>query len=113
MNTPLNSNKYTYVADTTLRHTYPYGRLDVELPPASSEQLKDDIAAVYRDVPECRRIVVAVEQGDIEGVRACEEAGMNYALDVQLRDGREVSLMVDEPDWVAGQSTDIEDLELS
>ena len=38
---------------------------------------------------------------------------MRFVLDVQLRTGEEVSLMVVEPAWVQNQSTEIEDLDLN
>lgn len=107
------SANISYISETPLRHTYPYGRFDVELQFSPAEQLRADISAVYRTVPECRRIIVAIDQGDISAIAICEDAGLRYSLDVETRDGREISLMVHEPDWVANQSTEIEDLELS
>lgn len=110
MTIPLN---YSFVRETALRHTYPYGRFDVDLALGTAKQLQTSIPEIYQAVPECRRIIVAVDQSDIEGIKTCEDAGLRYSLDVETRDGAEVSLMVHEPDWVANQSTEIEDLELS
>ena len=54
-----------------------------------------------------------VEPDNVEEISACEDAGMRYVLDVQLRTGEEHALMVAEPDWVANQSTDTKNLELT
>lgn len=103
---------YTYISQTQVRHTYPYGRHDIEIPFAPAAELRESLAQAFREVPECPRAVVIVDEGDLAAISTCEDAGMRYALDVQLPDGREVSLMVQEPDWVTSQSTDITDLEL-
>lgn len=104
---------YQFISQTPLQHTYPYGRHDVEIPFGTTEEIKASLEEVFREVPECRRAIVAIPQGDGEAARVCEEAGLQYALDVQIRDGRELSLMIYEPDWVSSQSTEITDLELS
>lgn len=104
---------YTYISKTPVRHTYPYGRHDLEVPFAPVAELRESLAQAFREVEECRRVVVVIDEGDLDAIRTCEDAGMSYSLDVQLPDGREVSLMVQEPDWVTSQSTDITDLELT
>lgn len=104
---------HNFVADSPLRHTYPYGRRDLEVPFGTAEELRANVARAHADVPDCRRVVVVVDEGDLEAIATCEEAGLRYAIDVQLPDGRDVSLMVSEPDWVTAQSTDIDDLELT
>lgn len=104
---------YTFVSESPLKHTYPYGRHDVEIPFGTAEELASHLSEVYQDVPDCRRVIVSIEQGDSNAAAICEEAGFRYAIDVQTRDGRELSLMIHEPEWVAEQSTDITDLELS
>lgn len=104
--------KLTYVSHSPLQHTYPFSAHDVTIPFADADTLRTQIADVFKVDPECRRVVVAVTQDDAE-VATCEEAGMRYVLEVQLRDGSDVSLMVAEPRWVLNQSTDIKDLNLS
>lgn len=104
---------YTFISQSPLKHTYPYGRRDVEVPFGTAEEIEAHLAEVFRDVPECRRVLIGIDQGDGSAAATCEEAGFRYALDVQTRDGRELSLMVHEPKWVTDQSTDITDLELS
>ncbi|MDO5098802.1 MAG: hypothetical protein Q4D85_08580 [Corynebacterium sp.] len=101
------------IESSPLRHTYPYGKNDLELPFGTASEMKGDVAEIFARQPECRRIVVAVEEGDIEAIRECEKAGLRYVLDVQLRDGKDLSLMVAEPDWVTEMSEDIEGLKLT
>ncbi|GAA4788982.1 hypothetical protein FRX94_06695 [Corynebacterium canis] len=99
------------VANSPLRHTYPFGQHDVELTYGTADELRTDTAAIFAAEPRCRRVVVAVPEGDLEAIAECESAGYRYVLDVQLRDGKEVSLMVNEPEWVT--SKDKEEVELS
>lgn len=102
----------TYVSSTELRHTYPYGSHDAQVDFNGGEDLRARVDAVFAADAECRRVVVMVEQENVEQIKVCEDAGLRYVLDVQLRTGEEVSLMVSEPDWVTAQSTDVKDLEL-
>ncbi|HZK32025.1 MAG TPA: hypothetical protein VFC72_03845 [Corynebacterium sp.] len=104
---------YTLISDSPLKHTYPYGRYDVEVPLGTVAEITASLAEVFRDLPACRRVLIAIEQDDGAAARVCEEAGFHYVLDVQTRDGRELSLMSYEPAWVTEQSTDITDLELT
>lgn len=102
---------YMPVTASPLRHTYPFGEHDMELTFGSVEELQRDTAAIYSEYPQCRRIIVAVPEGDIPAISTCEDAGFRYVLDVQLRDGKEVSLMVNEPTWVTDKDT--EEVELT
>lgn len=102
----------TYISATELRHTYPYGEHDIAVDFAGGENLRERVAAAFAEDPQCRRVVVAVEQDNKEQIGLCEDHGLHYVLDVQLRTREEVALMVAEPDWVSAQSTDIKDLEL-
>lgn len=101
-----------YVSNTELRHTYPFGASDVTVDFSNALVMRDAFEKVFSQDENCRRIVVAVEQGNTEEISICEDAGMRFVLDVQLRTGEEVSLMVVEPAWVQNQSTEIEDLDL-
>lgn len=100
------------IADSPLKHTYPYGRTDVVLDLGTSAEIRDAVATIFKEQPDCRRIVVPVPMDNIEGVKEAEAAGLHYVVDVTQRDGQDFSLMVAEPDWVASQSTEIDGLEL-
>lgn len=104
---------FQYVSDSELRHTYPYGKHDIEVDFTDKETLASAVNKAFASDPNCRRVVVKVEQDNVEQISTCEDAGLRYVLNVQLRTLEEVSLMVAEPDWVSSQSTAIEDLELS
>lgn len=104
---------FQYVKDHPIRHTYPYGSHDVVLPYNNAEGLRERVRQVFDTDPECRRVIVPVEPDNVEEISACEDADMRYVLDVQLRTGEEHALMVAEPDWVANQSTDTTNLELT
>lgn len=104
---------WSYVSDTELRHTYPYGRHDITVPFGDGTGLKEAVAAAFASDAACRRVVVPVEEDNKEQIGICEEAGLRYVLDVQLRTREELALMVAEPDWVTAQSTDIQELDLS
>lgn len=102
----------TPIKQSPLRHTYPYSAHDVEAPFGTAKQMTTSIREAFNTDPDCRRVVVAIDQDDLDQMRTAEDAGLRFVVNVQLRDGREVSLMVAEPDWVSSQSTDIKDLEL-
>lgn len=102
----------TYVKNDELRHTYPYGRHDILVGFEGGVELKERVTAAFAFDPECRRVVVPVDEGDKDQVAACEAAGLRYVLDVETPSRKEYSLMVAEPDWVLAQSTDVKDLEL-
>lgn len=104
---------WTLISESPIRHTYPYGKTDVTVPFAEKDELVRSVEKVFDEMPECRRVVVAVPQGDVEKIATCEEAGLRYVLDVDLRDGTELSLVVAEPDWVTSRSIDIDGLDLS
>ncbi|GAA1470990.1 hypothetical protein P4N68_06550 [Corynebacterium felinum] len=96
-----------------LRHTYPYGKNDLELTFGSAAEMRADVEQIFSTHPECKRIVVAVNEGDLDAIRECERAGLRYVLDVQLRDGKDLSLMVAEQGWVTEVNEEIEGLSLS
>lgn len=99
-----------YVKKIELRHTYPYGRHDIAVDYEGGTDLAARVKEAFDSDPECRRVVVAVEQDNKEEIAVCEDAGLRYVLDVQQRSGEENALMVAEPDWVLAQSTDVKDL---
>lgn len=101
------------VAASELRHTYPYGSHDRVLAQGTAEEMTAAIADIFTAHPQCRRIVVPVPTGDTEAISACEQAGLRYVLDVEQRDGQELSLMVAEQGWVAAINENIEGLDLS
>ncbi|MCK7641990.1 hypothetical protein JIM95_003480 [Corynebacterium sp. CCM 8835] len=101
-----------HISRSPLRHTYPYGSDDMELPFGTAESMRTGVSEVFAAHPECRRIVIAVPEGDLDAVSECEAAGLRYVVDVETREGADVSLMVAEPDWLTRQSTDISELEL-
>ncbi|AKK07311.1 hypothetical protein CMUST_15110 [Corynebacterium mustelae] len=101
------------IESSPLRHTYPYGKNDLELPFGTAKEMQLEVAEIFANHPDCRRIVVAVEEGDVDAISECEQAGLRYVLDVQLRDGKDLSLMVAEPDWVTEMSEEIEGLKLT
>lgn len=104
---------FQYVKDHPIRHTYPFGSNDVVLPYSGANALSERIREVFDTDAKCRRVIVPVEPDNVEEISACENAGMRYVLEVQLRTGEEHVLMVAEPDWVADQSTDTTSLELT
>lgn len=100
------------IESSPLRHTYPYAKNDVELTYGSAEAMKQDIEKIYTENPDCRRVVVAVPENDAEAADVCEQAGLHFVTNVELRDGDEVTLMVHEPEWVAAEPSTIEEMEL-
>ncbi|AOX06298.1 hypothetical protein BJP05_09135 [Corynebacterium sp. NML98-0116] len=103
---------YRNITKSPLKHTYPYGTTDTVVDLGTTAEIKETVAEVFKQQPECRRVIVPVPVGDTDGVIAAEEAGLRYVLDVTQRDGQEFSLLVAEPDWVTNQSMDIDGLEL-
>ncbi|WP_431710251.1 hypothetical protein [Glutamicibacter uratoxydans] len=59
--------------------------------------------------PQCRRLVIAPNEGDVEAIARAEAGGYRYVVDVDLWD-RAVSLMTAEPDWVLEQSRRIDEV---
>lgn len=100
------------IQESEVRHTYPFGSHDKVMTYSDAEDMRATVDKTFADDPQCRRIVVPVEQENLEQIAECEKAGLRYVLDVRTRDGEELSLMVAEPEWVTSQSTDIKDLKL-
>jgi hypothetical protein len=92
-----------------LRDTYPVGSHDMELRVCGeplAEILRTLADAVTRADPECRRVVYAAPEGDLERVAAAESAGFRYVVDVDLAD-EQLSLLVAEPDRVMRPDVDL------
>lgn len=104
---------YQLIEKSPLRHTYPYGKNDVELHYGTAEEMRSDIAKIFATNASCRRIVVAVPAGDKTALAECESAGLRYVLDVELRDGQDLSLLVAEQGWLYTINEEIEGLDLT
>lgn len=103
-----------FVTDTRIRETYPVSARDrlVEPPegaPSEGIQLVSE-EAMGQD-PKCRRLVIAVDEEDVQAIARAEHGGYRYVLDVDLPD-RAVALLVAEPDWVLEESRNINDVPL-
>jgi hypothetical protein len=59
--------------------------------------------------PACRRLVLAVDEGDVAGIARGEAAGFRYVLDVDVP-GRSLSLLAAEPEWVLEDSRHLDDV---
>ncbi len=97
-----------------LADTYPCGLADLQLDPTedSSAQAVEAIALrLFELNPRCRRIVCAIDAGNLGQVGRIENAGLRFAVDVETAT-REVSLLVAEPGWVLVQPSAIEDIPL-
>lgn len=64
---------------------------------------------LMRRDPLCRRLVIAVDEGDVQAIARAEAGGFRYVVDVDLWD-RAVSLMTAEPDWVLEESRRIDEV---
>lgn len=93
---------------------YPAGSHDVELLPpadASAALLAQAAEEAFAVDPRCRRVVLAVPEGDLQAIARAEDAGFRYVVDVEIRAGGR-SLLVREPDWVLAQPHVLEDIPL-
>ncbi|TMR89437.1 hypothetical protein [Nonomuraea basaltis] len=92
-----------------LRDSYPVGSHDMELRVCGeplAEILRTLADAVTKADPQCRRVVYAAPEGDLERVAAAESAGFRYVVDVDLAD-EQLSLLVAEPDRVTTTDMDL------
>ncbi|MGP3962073.1 hypothetical protein ACTWPT_39400 [Nonomuraea sp. 3N208] len=92
-----------------LRDAYPVAAHDVELQVdgAGTELLLALVDAVSVADPRCRRVVYAVQEGDLPRIAAAEAAGFRYVVDVDLADAQ-LSLLVAEPGWATRTDTDLD-----
>lgn len=102
------------VVGNELDGTYPIGIEDREVrihEPSSSAAIAKAVHTIHSESPRCRRVLLALPEGDLDAMRVAEEAGFRYAVDVDTRQAS-VSLLVAEPDWVLAQPSAIEDIPL-
>lgn len=96
-----------------LGDTYPASQHDVEIrlldvaPDAASEVLRTESDRILSADPGCRKVVLAVAEGDLDLVRAAEAAGFRFVVDVDLP-GEQLSLFVREPAWVTAVDMDLD-----
>lgn len=110
--TPAGEVRVVFVVSQPVGAAYPAGGRDRLLLPdaqASASALQLVSEHVMAADPACRRLVLAVEEGDVPGIARGEAAGYRYVLDVDLPDGP-VSLLAAEPDWVLESSRYLDDI---
>ncbi|MEU6408200.1 hypothetical protein [Microbispora sp. NPDC046933] len=92
-----------------LRHAYPVAAHDIELQAAEADAglLRALVDAVAEADPQCRRVVYAVPEGDLDRMAVAEAAGFRYVIDVDLADAQ-LSLLVVEPEWVTRTDMDLD-----
>ncbi len=91
---------------------YPAGANDREIAVEGEPQLqavRDYVAGVLERDPRCRRVVLAVPEGDLEAIGWAEDAGFRFVVNVETRRGAH-SLLVVEPEWVLAQPHALEDI---
>lgn len=91
---------------------YPAGTHDKELAIDGDPQpqaVRDYVAEVLQADPLCRRVVLAVPEGDLDAIAWAEDAGFRYVVNVETRVAAR-SLLVVEPDWVLSQPHALEDI---
>lgn len=102
------------VVGNHLDGSYPVGIEDREVRIESGSSPAAVGAAVHTiltDAARCRRVVLAVPEGQLEAIRAAEEAGFRFVVDVDTP-LESLSLLVAEPEWVLSQPTSIEEIPL-
>lgn len=101
-----------FVSATPLAAAYPGGSRDRVIQPdaqAGPPGLQLVSEKVMSADPACRRLVLAVDEGDVAGIARGEAAGYRYVLDVDLP-GKSLSLLAAEPDWVLEDSRHLDDV---
>ena len=97
---------------------YPASAHDVELrvTGVAADQLAGVLAQESDKIlaadPECRKVVFAAPLGDLDTMRAAEEAGFRYVVDVDIP-GESLSLLVKEPSWVTAVDMDLDRVPLT
>ncbi|MGN6218748.1 MAG: hypothetical protein ACTHNQ_04540 [Microbacterium sp.] len=100
--------------DGDLVDAYPAGSHDQELlvtGEASAAQLAAAAESALAVDPRCRRVILAVTEGDLDEISRAEDAGFRYVVDVEIRAGGR-SLLVREPGWVLAQPHVLDDIPL-
>ncbi|ALJ21791.1 hypothetical protein AOA12_18580 [Microbacterium sp. No. 7] len=93
---------------------YPAGTHDRELlvegrpAPAELARVAADVLAADE---RCRRVVIAVAEGDLGAIGWAEDGGFRFVVDVETRSGG-FSLLVTEPDWVLAQPHILDEIPL-
>lgn len=101
-----------FVASTPIAAAYPAGTRDRLIGPdaqAGAPAIQLVSEQVMSADPACRRLVLAVDEGDVAGIARGEEAGYRYVLDVDVP-GRSLSLLTAEPDWLLEDSRHLDDV---
>ncbi len=101
-----------FVASTPIAAAYPAGARDRLIQPdarAGAPAIQLVSEQVMAADPACRRLVLAVEEGDVAGIARGEAAGYRYVLDVDVPGGS-LSLLAAEPDWVLEDSRHLDDV---
>lgn len=110
--TPAGTVSVAFVASTPIAAAYPAGARDRLIGPdaqAGSPAIQLVSEQVMAADPACRRLVLAVDEGDVAGIARGEAAGYRYVLDVDVP-GRSLSLLTAEPDWVLEDSRHLDDV---
>lgn len=108
---PRGGVKVEYATASKVRYAYPAGVHDRFLTlfqGATAETLQLVSETIWAEDPQCRRLVLATAEGNIEQIALAEQSGYRYVVDVDLPGGEEVTLMVAEPDWVLEESRNID-----
>ncbi len=101
-----------FVASTPIAAAYPAGARDRLIQPdaqAGAPAVQLVAEQVMAADPACRRLVLAVDEGDVAGIARGEAAGFRYVLDVDVP-GRSLSLLAAEPNWVLEDSRHLDDV---
>ncbi|MEE2523645.1 hypothetical protein V1639_13500 [Pseudarthrobacter sp. J75] len=104
-----------FVVATAVAETYPVSARDRLLTPdadAGPEALQLVSERVMAADPGCRRLVLAVDEGDLNAIARGEAAGYRFVVDVDIP-GRSLSLLAAEPDWVLETSRYMDDVPTS
>ncbi|TFD52280.1 hypothetical protein E3T55_06665 [Cryobacterium frigoriphilum] len=102
------------VVGNHLEGSYPVGiedrevRVDAGSSPAA---VGAAVHALLTDAARCRRVVLAVPEGQLEALAAAEEAGFRFVVDIDTHQ-ESLSLLVAEPEWVLAQPSAIEEIPL-
>lgn len=112
---PAGGVKVAFVASTPIAAAYPAGKRDRLIQPdaqagAPAVQLVSE--QVMAADPACRRLVLAVDEGDVAAIARGEAAGYRYVLDVDVP-GRSLSLLAAEPGSVLEDSRHLDDVPTS
>ncbi|MCP1411426.1 hypothetical protein [Paenarthrobacter sp. A20] len=101
-----------FVVATPLAASYPVSARDRLVTPdagAGAEALQLVSERILQMDPACRRLVRAVDEGDIAAIALGEAAGYRYVVDVDIP-GRSLALLAAEPGWVMEASRYLDDV---